>query len=199
MKAEAAYVYAIGAAGHRAVKIGWAANPAKRLRDLQCGCPIPLTALWAFPADDAQGVERFLHRRFRHQRMQGEWFDLGPDGALIARQAFAQITGQPDLAPDLEPPFVPVMAEPAQHFLADIYPWVMAVPGFVRHVTVEHLARQLEATGIPRWGQVSPVTVGRILDCLFQGKFHTPTQNYGIGHVRVAAIRKAAQQLQAAV
>lgn len=198
MKAEAGYVYAIGATGHRAVKIGWAANPDKRLRDLQCGCPLPLALLWAFPVDDAQGVERFLHRRFHRQRMQGEWFDLGPDGALVARQEFAQVTGRPDLAPEPEPPFVPVMAEHALHFLADIHPWVMAVPKFARHVTVEHLHQQLQATGIPRWQEErGDVKVGRILSCLFGSKFYTPTRQYPIGTVRVRLIREAAQQFAA--
>lgn len=193
MRPETAHVYAIGAIGHDGVKIGWAANPRKRLRDLQIGCPLGLTLLWAFPTDDAVKVEGALHIRFRDRQIHGEWFNLGPDGALIAQQAYAQIAGRPDLEPDLEPPFESVMAEPARLFLADIYPWVTALPEWAKHVTVEHLDQQLKATGTPRWQETKTVTVGRILCHLFEDKFYTPTRNYSIGTVRVALIRKAAE------
>lgn len=190
-EAETIYVYAIGAAGHQAVKIGYAAQPRKRLADLQIGCPLALVLRWAFPAESATHVERALHKRFVRQRIRGEWFDLGPDGALIAQQAFAQITGQPDL----EPPFESVMAEPARLFLADIRPWATAVPKWAKHVTVEHLHQQLRATGIPRWQDTDVVTVGRMLCHLFEDKFYTPTRQYNVGTVRVALLRKAAQEM----
>jgi Meiotically up-regulated gene 113 len=190
-----ASVYVIGATGHDAVKIGWAADPRRRLRDLQIGCPLELTLLWAFPTADVTAVEAALHRKFNANWLRGEWFDLGPDGALIAQQAYAQITGQPELEPELEPPFESVMAEPARLFLADIRPWVTAQPSWAKWVTAEHLARQLEATGLPRWQQVEPVKVGRMLDHLFDGAFKTPTRNYSVGFIRVAKVRRAAREL----
>ncbi len=192
-------VYAIGMAGHDAVKLGWTANPAKRLRDLQIGCPLALTLLWVLPTSDAPGVEAALHRKFRDRQIQGEWFDLGPGGWRIARQAYNEITGRPQLEEDEpEPPFEPVMAEPARLFLADISPWVMAQPAWARWVTVEHLAQQLKATGLPRWEQVETVKVGRMLDCLFGLAFKTPTRSYAVGLIRVAVLRKAVQPAERA-
>lgn len=194
MRSGPAHVYVISAQGHRAVKIGFAAKPLTRLRDLQTGCPFRLTLEWSFPTYGAPEVETALHRRFAAQRVQGEWFDLGPDGAIVAQQAYAEITRQPHREPP-EPPFVSVMAEPAKLFLADIYPWAMATPEYAKHVTAEHLHQQLKATGIARWQEDRClVTVGRILNHLFEDKFFTPTRQYTFGIVRTSLIRKAAQR-----
>jgi hypothetical protein len=185
---DGAYVYVIGVVGHQAVKIGYAADPRKRLGDLQVGCPFPLVLLDIFPTDNAREIEAALHSRFSAERMQGEWFDLGADGRLVARRAYRELASTITSGPERN-----TMTGDEQAFLTDIYPWVMALPKFARHVTVEHLAGQLEATGHPRWDRVGLVTVGRILDRLFERAFHTPARNYSIGHIRVAVIRKAAR------
>lgn len=56
------------------VKIGWAKQPSKRLRELQTGCPDPLHVVCIQPG--SQQIERLLHVRFDRQRVQGEWFEV---------------------------------------------------------------------------------------------------------------------------
>lgn len=198
MKGEAAYVYAIRAQGHQAVKIGFATNPHKRLRDLQIGCPLPLTLLWTFLTDNAPELEAALHRRFRAQRTQGEWFDLGPDGGHIAWSAQQEITTGAAALPmkiDGEEYDAPIpLTQTELSFLPDIQPWVAALPAWARHVTVEHLMERLRATRKPRWREIEAVDVGRMLDRLFGEALRTPARSYADGYMRVAVIRKAAQQ-----
>lgn len=56
------------------IKIGYAANPAKRLETLQCGHYrnyIFFRVVEGSPAD-----ERRIHKLFHHLRRRGEWFDF---------------------------------------------------------------------------------------------------------------------------
>lgn len=58
-----------------AVKIGYTetmTSLAVRLADLQTGSPYPLRVI--YQTDGSQEFERRLHRRFREQRLRGEWF-----------------------------------------------------------------------------------------------------------------------------
>lgn len=55
------------------VKIGFTrGEPADRLRNLQCGSPLPLGIYTAFPG--TKETERLLHRTFAPLRLHGEWF-----------------------------------------------------------------------------------------------------------------------------
>jgi hypothetical protein len=65
------------------VKIGWALNgPAKRLSELQCGCPHPLRLMAYAPG--TLDEEKILHKLFADLRHRGEWFlNRGPLAALI--------------------------------------------------------------------------------------------------------------------
>lgn len=54
------------------IKIGWAKNPMKRLKELQAHSPIPLTLLGSRPGTMKQ--EHELHRKLKHARFHGEWF-----------------------------------------------------------------------------------------------------------------------------
>jgi hypothetical protein len=74
-----AYVYSIRDTVQRAVKIGWAYDPERRLRELQCAharttlvlaAKVRLDSAW-----DAQRAERRLHEIYAAERLQGEWFD----------------------------------------------------------------------------------------------------------------------------
>ncbi len=73
------YVYLMGP-DPDLVKIGFAADPRKRLRALQTGHPEPLTIFAALPGtmDD----ERELHELFSHAKTVGEWFDISGDEVL---------------------------------------------------------------------------------------------------------------------
>lgn len=67
-----------------AVKIGSARDAEKRLRDLQCGSPIPLRILAT--VSGGLKVEAEYHRRFAAHRLHGEWFERVPEiEAEIAR------------------------------------------------------------------------------------------------------------------
>ena len=72
-------VYFIGAEAGP-IKIGVSCDPAKRLRTLQTGHPVPLMLLAVVPG--GVGVERALHRKFADLRVRGEWFARSPE--LIA-------------------------------------------------------------------------------------------------------------------
>lgn len=73
---EGELVYFIeGAPGF--VKIGYTNALAKRIRALQCGCPMEIDLL-AY-ARGGPRLEREYHRRFAHWRAAGEWFKLSPE------------------------------------------------------------------------------------------------------------------------
>jgi hypothetical protein len=55
------------------VKIGFARDVGKRLVELQCGNPKPITIVAVIP-DVLPSVERHLHREFAESRVRGEWF-----------------------------------------------------------------------------------------------------------------------------
>jgi len=68
----AGHTYLIGAEGSDLVRIGYAADPQKRLANLQMGQPTMLSLSWSYPGD----YESPLVQRFAAHRVRGEWFDL---------------------------------------------------------------------------------------------------------------------------
>jgi hypothetical protein len=52
------------------IKIGKAVDVAKRIANLSTGNPEEIVLLHVFPTN----VEKTLHRRFAHLRINGEWF-----------------------------------------------------------------------------------------------------------------------------
>lgn len=57
------------------VKIGFTrGDPIARLRNLQCGSPLPLGIYTAFDGDE--DMERRFHETFAPLRLHGEWFDM---------------------------------------------------------------------------------------------------------------------------
>jgi hypothetical protein len=68
------FVYFIRAGRTNAVKIGYAANPDERLRELQCASPHPLHMLGYMPGTKFD--EAKWHSRFAVERIRGEWFTL---------------------------------------------------------------------------------------------------------------------------
>lgn len=77
------------------VKIGYTANWAQRLRVLQVGHSAPLKLLRR--ARGGSREELWLHRRFTHLRIRGEWFRYDPAmltikiGAVPIREVGLQV------------------------------------------------------------------------------------------------------------
>lgn len=71
------YIYAIQARALRVIKIGYASNPANRLKSLQTGSPdlLNMIGLWRGVLQD----EIDLHLEFGKLRVHGEWFQETPE------------------------------------------------------------------------------------------------------------------------
>ena len=72
------YVYIIECKLH--YKIGLSDDPDRRLRELQTGCPFPLTIRYRLGFEcrkEAAFVEKWLHQKLSGQRGIGEWFSYG--------------------------------------------------------------------------------------------------------------------------
>lgn len=69
------------------VKIGWATDPVKRLRECQTGSPVILKLLWTVEVEWPVQLERALHSEFALSRHHGEWFDLGDDPVPTIEQS----------------------------------------------------------------------------------------------------------------
>ncbi|MEI9428722.1 GIY-YIG nuclease family protein [Mesorhizobium sp. Cs1299R1N3] len=71
--------------GH-AVKVGIAGDVPKRLAQIQCHNPEPIEVhfTFSFPTRElAREIECRFHRRFRHERIRGEWFSMGHRRSLF--------------------------------------------------------------------------------------------------------------------
>ncbi|WP_181154232.1 GIY-YIG nuclease family protein [Nostoc sp. 'Peltigera membranacea cyanobiont' N6] len=82
IKPNKAFVYFIFNSDSYAIKIGRATDVEKRLQSLQTSSPVPLKILKTIPIDSikkAQEVETYLHTKFRHLKMSGEWFRADPE------------------------------------------------------------------------------------------------------------------------
>lgn len=81
------WVYLIGSALSRPVKIGVAGNAQSRLDELRTGSPVPLHIMWKTRGD--RDLEYSLHEYFAPYRIHGEWFDFGDEdpAALVATAA----------------------------------------------------------------------------------------------------------------
>jgi hypothetical protein len=70
-------VYFIVNSAAEVVKIGFSHDPESRRRDLQCGSVDPLHLLRV--VDGGPKIEAWLHKRFSHLRISGEWFHFNPE------------------------------------------------------------------------------------------------------------------------
>lgn len=73
-------VYFIGNLKEGNVKIGHSSRVEKRLYQLKTGCPFVIDILHTIPSDTPKTLEAELHRKYRKQRLHGEWFKI--EGAL---------------------------------------------------------------------------------------------------------------------
>jgi hypothetical protein len=69
------WIYVIGCAESRLVKIGRSVDPEQRRGTLQRSCPVQLAVLWQTPGN--YQLENALHHRFFDHWSHGEWFDFG--------------------------------------------------------------------------------------------------------------------------
>lgn len=74
------FVYLIHAVGTNRVKIGFSANPEKRLKELQTGSPFELKLLAKWPG--TLDTELSGHRTFADYHCIGEWFELEVEGIV---------------------------------------------------------------------------------------------------------------------
>lgn len=87
------WVYVIGAESSAVVKIGKASNVKKRLYGIQTSNPNRLVVRWQTPGGVI--LEGRLHERFKHLRLEGEWFDFGTlDPVETIRVAVEELTGR---------------------------------------------------------------------------------------------------------
>lgn len=77
------YIYVIGTQGNLQ-KIGYAADPNKRLAQLQTGNPERLYLHHKIPVPDSRArlVEKHIHKEISYKRATGEWFKLTPKEAV---------------------------------------------------------------------------------------------------------------------
>jgi hypothetical protein len=82
--AHVGYVYFIEAPfeGGVATKIGKAKTPGARVVDMQTGNPTALSPVFWFRCD--MRCEKIFHRKFKAQRIRGEWFDISDDAETFA-------------------------------------------------------------------------------------------------------------------
>lgn len=69
-------VYFVTCRFANAVKIGFSVEPRKRVREIQWGCPMPVTLEAVIPG--TMEDERAFHGRFADDNLTGEWFTITP-------------------------------------------------------------------------------------------------------------------------
>jgi Meiotically up-regulated gene 113 len=77
------YIYAI-ASGPTSIKIGYSADPEKRLGQLQIGHEKKLVLIHKEPVSPEQAplLEKRVHQSNRHKALRGEWFRMSPEEAI---------------------------------------------------------------------------------------------------------------------
>ena len=67
------------------IKVGWALDPTRRIRELQTGNPRNLKLISSAPGDI--GLEQLIHSILREYRLAGEWFRPATEVCLFADEA----------------------------------------------------------------------------------------------------------------
>lgn len=71
-------------------KIGKAVDFTKRLNQIKLQLPYPVEVIHRIASDDITAIERYWHRKFAHQRANGEWFTLS-DSEVAEFRAVAKM------------------------------------------------------------------------------------------------------------
>lgn len=82
MKYQDAFVYLIKNELTNHYKIGVAVDIQSRLKNLQSGSSSKLSVVKAVKSTQAYALERELHIKFKHRRLEGEWFNLSETDLL---------------------------------------------------------------------------------------------------------------------
>lgn len=77
-------IYIIGTSRDGPLKIGIAANPWNRLRELQTGSAVPLRLFWSYACWRPADREALIHRILGRYRLTGEWFEVPVEMAMAA-------------------------------------------------------------------------------------------------------------------
>lgn len=82
------HLYIMRAGRTRLFKVGVSVDPARRVKQLQTGNPLPISLVETFPCNagiDAYAAESTIHAWLKEKGLHahGEWFDF-PDGVLLA-------------------------------------------------------------------------------------------------------------------
>jgi hypothetical protein len=72
-------VYVLEANSFQYIKIGYAKSFKQRLFNIQNGCPFKLTLWLGIFTPRFVEIEKFLHTKFKHCRLRGEWFTPSND------------------------------------------------------------------------------------------------------------------------
>jgi hypothetical protein len=82
---EVSYIYVIcEGKDASSVKIGFSANPERRVKQLQTGHEGTLSLIHKeeIPAANVRAMEEIVHKLLRHRKVRGEWFNLTADDAV---------------------------------------------------------------------------------------------------------------------
>lgn len=79
------FLYIIASSSEGPVKLGFSADPQKRLKQLQTGSALVLSLHHVEEVDSARVkiAERALHKLLGHKRLKGEWFNLSVEEAVF--------------------------------------------------------------------------------------------------------------------
>lgn len=83
------------------LKIGFSADPDKRLRQLQTGQSSSLMLFHKeeVPTEQVKALEKVIHRLLRHKKVRGEWFNISPEDAVAEiKHALIRYGDIPNLA-----------------------------------------------------------------------------------------------------
>jgi hypothetical protein len=67
-------------------KIGKTNNPSRRMYDFGVLLPMQVKVIHVIPCQNMSRLEAELHRQYRDQRINGEWFALSPDDIAYIKQ-----------------------------------------------------------------------------------------------------------------
>lgn len=69
-------IYLLNESGSEKYKIGITNNLKTRLKNIQTGCPEEINVISTFQSPYVTIIEKRLHKKFEHNKTNGEWFLL---------------------------------------------------------------------------------------------------------------------------
>lgn len=92
---KAGFVYIFGSKVDGYFKIGCGDIPNNRMSDYKRSkLPFPVEMIYVIPADDKRRAEAELHRLYREQHTNGEWYKLSPDDLTRLENVKKYVAGQ---------------------------------------------------------------------------------------------------------